>query len=84
MVTNSRFWVWAQVIKDKYIALDTMEEWVRNHVKRIQNASIIWKAIITTFPLVGNWLVWHVGKGDKVQIGLDPWIKSRGFHRLPP
>jgi hypothetical protein len=49
--------LWAQVIKEKYIAPDTMEEWVRNPVKRIQNASIIWKAIVTAFPLVGNWLV---------------------------
>jgi hypothetical protein len=30
-----------------------MEKWVRNPVKRTHNASIIWKAIITAFPLVG-------------------------------
>jgi hypothetical protein len=61
-----------------------VEEWVRNPVKRIHNASIIWKAINITFPLVGNWLVLRVEKGDKVQIGLDPWIGSGALHRLPP
>jgi hypothetical protein len=47
----------AQVIRDKYIALNSVEVWVRNHVKRIQNASIVWKVVNTSFPLVGNWLV---------------------------
>ena len=61
-----------------------MEEWVRNPVKRIHNASIIWKEDNITFPLVGNWLVLRVEKGDKVQIGLDPWIGSGALHRLPP
>lgn len=75
--------LWAQVIRDKYIVVDIVEEWVKNIIKILQYASIIWKTIITTFPLVGNWLVWHVGKGDKVQIGLDPWIGSGGLHRLP-
>jgi hypothetical protein len=28
-------------------------------------------------------LIWKIGKGDKVQIGLDPWVGSKGMHRLP-
>jgi hypothetical protein len=29
-------------------------------------------------------MIWQVGKGDKVKIGLDPWIGSKGLHKLPP
>jgi len=32
---------------------------------------------VATFPLIGNWLIWRVGKGDKVQVGLDPQISSK-------
>jgi hypothetical protein len=50
--------LWVQVIRAKYIALDSVEEWVRNLVKRLQSTSIIWKVVTTTFHLVGNWLIW--------------------------
>jgi hypothetical protein len=53
----------------------TVEDWVRNPNKQLfHNASNIWKAVNSAFQLVGNWLIWKVGKGEKVQIGLDPWI----------
>jgi hypothetical protein len=51
--------------------------------KKILNASIIWKAIVSAFPLIGNWLVWKIGKGDKVQIGLDPWIGCKESYKIP-
>jgi hypothetical protein len=47
----------AHVIKDKYIAPNSMEDYVRKPVKISQNASIIWKIIISTFPLIGKWMV---------------------------
>jgi hypothetical protein len=76
--------LWVQVIKPKYLVIDLVEEWVRNCVKKLQNASIIWKVVLSTFPLVRNWLVRQVQKGDIVQIGLDPWVGSKGFYRFPP
>jgi len=29
-------------------------------------------------------LIWQVGKGDRVQIGLDPWVDIKGRHGLSP
>jgi hypothetical protein len=46
-----------QFIKEKYLALYSVEEWIRNPVKKLQNASIVWKAVILAFLLVGNWLM---------------------------
>jgi hypothetical protein len=73
-----------QVIRAKYIAPTSVEDWVRNPIKQVHNASIIWKVVNSTFHLVGNWLIWQVGKGDKVQIGLDPWVGNKGMHILLP
>lgn len=44
--------------------------------------SNVWKAIVQSFPLVGNWLAWKVGKWDKVRIGADPWVGSGERHKL--
>lgn len=57
---------------ERYIAPETVDGWIRYPVKSLNNVSIIWKAVILAFPLVGNWLVWCVGRGTKVQVGLDP------------
>jgi hypothetical protein len=75
--------LWAQVIKDKYISPESIEEWVRKPIRHSHNASIIWKVVVMAFPLIGNWLVWKIGRGNKVQIGLDPWIGSNDAYRLP-
>jgi hypothetical protein len=75
--------LWVQVVRAKYIATDTMENWVRNPFKQSNNASIIWKALTYAFHLVRNWLIWKISKGDKVQISLDPWVGSKAMHQLP-
>jgi len=44
--------IWIQVVKYEYITPNTMEEWVRNTVKKAQNVSIMWKEIIYAIHLV--------------------------------
>lgn len=39
--------------------------------------------MVQSFPLVGNWLVWKVGKGDKVRIRIDPCVTSGEDLKLP-
>jgi hypothetical protein len=51
-------------------------DWIRKHDKKVSNGSIIWKAIIKAFPLIGKWLMWKIGNGVQVSIGKDPWIGS--------
>lgn len=38
--------------------------------------------MVLAFPLVGNWLVWKVGRGTKVKVGEDPWIGCGEDFRL--
>jgi len=75
--------LWVQVVRAKYISPNTMEDWIRNPFKQQNNASIIWKVGIYDFHLVGNWLIWQIGKGDKLQIGFDPWAERKGMCMLP-
>jgi hypothetical protein len=75
--------LWAHIIKDKYIPHDTIVDWIREPEKCSQNGSIIWKAILQDFPLIGRWLIWCIGDGSQVLIGKDPWIGSQNNHLLP-
>lgn len=34
------------------------------------------------FPMVGSWLVWKVGKGNRVRLGVDPWVGCGKNYRL--
>eukprot|EP01018_Ginkgo_biloba_P023075 Gb_32325 [translate_table: standard] len=65
--------LWCQVLSHKYIAPDTVEYWIRTPSQNINGTSIVWKVVVLAFPLVGRWLVWRVGIGRRVCLGLDPW-----------
>ena len=34
------------------------------------------------FPIFGNWITTKIGKGGKLRIGVDPWIRCSRNHRL--
>jgi hypothetical protein len=75
--------LWSNVIHQKYIKPELVEEWIRNLVKKWQNASIVWKAMVIIFPLNVKSLAWKVGKGTRVRIGIDPWVGCKeGFNHL--
>ena len=45
--------------------------------------SICWKAIIWSFDIIGNNLVWNIGTGASIRLGLDPWVGCKWRHLLP-
>ena len=52
-------------------------------VKKKKNISICWKAVLWYFDIIGDFLVWKIGNGSAVCIGLDPWIGCNWRHALP-
>ena len=34
------------------------------------------------FPLLGKWLLWKIGRGNKVTIWEDPWISCNDLYTL--
>ena len=45
--------------------------------------SICWKAVLWSFDLIGNYLIWKVGNGVDVRIVVDPWVGCNWRHILP-
>jgi hypothetical protein len=43
-------------------------KWFRMERKSVQGASIVWKALVRAFPIIGKWAAWKVGRGNKVRI----------------
>jgi hypothetical protein len=54
--------LWGKIMNAKYIALDSMEDYIQKRLKVWGGGSIIWKALVKAFPLLGKWLVWNIRK----------------------
>ena len=39
--------------------------------------------MLWSFDLIGNFLIWKVGNGVNVRIGVDPWVGCKWRHTLP-
>jgi hypothetical protein len=63
--------IWTQVVTHKYILSDSLMEWIRRPSKKHLATSIIWKAMVFSFDVIGDGLAWKVGKGNKVRVGRD-------------
>lgn len=44
---------------------------------------MMWKALLKSFKLITNGLVWTVGDGKSLWVVLDPWLRSGIGHLLP-
>jgi hypothetical protein len=75
--------LWSLVVSQKYISPASIEDWIRTPNKSATNGSIIWKAMISSFSVVGDSLAWRVGKGNHLRIGVDPWPGCGNSHILP-
>jgi hypothetical protein len=42
--------------------------------QEVPKGSIVWKALVEAFLLIGQWTAWRVGNGCRIRIGEDPWI----------
>ena len=73
-----------QVTMQKYNEHLSFEDWIRLPLKYIFGTSNFqWsKALIKSFPLVGNWLAWIVGNGARVRIEGDPWVGCASHHTI--
>ena len=45
--------------------------------------SICWKSVLWYFDIIGNNIVWKIGSGATVHLGLDPWVGCKWRHHLP-
>jgi hypothetical protein len=55
LISNNN--LWSLVITQKYIAPESLEDWIRSTNKTHKQGSIFWKALISSFPVIGEGLL---------------------------
>jgi hypothetical protein len=73
--------LWVRVMNSKYFPTLSISDWFREPLKS-PKGSIVWKALVQAFPLVGNWTVCCIGNGEKVRLGEDPWLGAGNNYKL--
>jgi hypothetical protein len=68
-------------MNSKYFPSLSISDWFREPLKSTKG-SIVWKALVQAFPLVGKWTVWHIKNGEKVRLGEDPWLGDGNNYKL--
>jgi len=64
---------WKRFLHHKYIGPLTILDWIKTDDKKSGGISIIWKAILQAFGIIGKGLAWKIGNGQKNLVGRDPW-----------
>ena len=75
--------LWVKIVVQKYIHPMTILDWIRSPIKLKRCMSICWKAVLWDFDIIQKNLVWKIGNGVVVRIGVDPWIGCKWIHALP-
>jgi hypothetical protein len=70
-------------IHQKYIALETIIDYIHRPNKKHQNATMIWKETILYFSLIRDCLAYKVRNGFNVCLGVDPSVGS-GMEQILP
>jgi hypothetical protein len=55
-----------KVMEVKYLSGSSFEEWIHNPHKSVLNSSNVWKEMVASFSVIGDWLAWNIGNGKKI------------------
>ena len=56
-----------------------VSEWLKVLLVDSRGASNTWKGLVASLNLIRKSLVWKVGNGLSLKLGLDPWV-GRGYY----
>jgi len=70
-------------MNSKYFPTLSISEWFQEPLKYYKG-SIVWKALVESFPLVGKWKIWRIGNGEKVRLGEESWLGDGNNYKLFP
>jgi hypothetical protein len=74
--------LWHEVVVKKYLKKKSVVEWFREGRKNWMGTSNTWRALITSVPIITDWLAWKPGNGKDIRIGVDPMIGAHTYYKL--
>lgn len=74
--------LWSSLIQCKYIKMDVFC-WIRNPKLSSWNFSPMWWGFMKIFHCFKNDLIWQVGTGELICVGIDPIIGMEDHYTLP-
>ena len=74
--------LWVQIAVHKYVHPMSIMDWIRVSDKKKKNISICWKVVLWAFDINCKHLVWKVGNGTDLRIGIDPWVGCKWIHHV--
>jgi len=81
LVSVDNLWTW--VTSTKYIAPMHTLDWIGRPHLSTSRISIIWKVVLKALNPIREGITWRIRSGNKVRIGLHPWVGCGNMHRLP-
>ena len=75
--------IWNKLISVKYLKNRPVHIWLREKRFVVQNASILWRGFVETLPWLGKGLIWNVGNGSLIRVGVDPMVGFGTDYILP-
>ena len=60
-----------------------MHSWFREKCFHLRNASVIWRGFLLTISWLGKGLLWQVGNGSAIRLGVDPVVGMGTSFILP-
>lgn len=75
--------LWMEVILHKYVAPILVSDWLRYLTRKEAMISVVWKVVLNSLDVIWHGLVWKVGNGRSVSIGIDSYPRSDFKHILP-
>ena len=74
--------LWCKILLDKYLRGANVEEWVQKDASHAPNASIIRRGILDVIPIINKALIWQVGIGTSIRMGIDCFFGGEKVFRL--
>ena len=75
--------IWHQLLSVKYMKKLPLHSWLREKCFILRNASVIWRGFLLTLSWLGKGILWHVGNGSAICLGVDPVVGMGTSFILP-
>ena len=74
--------IWHQLLSKIYEE-DALARMAQREIFFTHNASIIWKGFLKNLHWIGKGILWQVGNGSDIRLGVDPVIGMSNSFLLP-